>query len=61
MVSLSRRGLALRGRRGTTNSPKGVLGGGDDRSNACDGGQLAPIFGDKKQANCSLETSFSFS
>jgi hypothetical protein len=34
------------GRHGMTNSPKGVLGGSGDRSSACDGGRLAPIFGD---------------
>jgi hypothetical protein len=54
------------------NSPKGVLGGGEDRSSASDGGRLAPIFGNggsslwglfgnKKQSYDFLATSFSFS
>jgi hypothetical protein len=71
-ASLSRRGLSLRGRRATVNSPKGVLGGGGDWSNARDGGHLAPIFGDdgrsqwglsgnKKQSYVFLTTSSSFS
>jgi hypothetical protein len=54
------------------NSPKGVLGGGGDRGNECDGGWLALIFddggssqwglsGDKKQSYGSLGTSSSLS
>jgi hypothetical protein len=54
------------------NSPKGVLGGGGDRSSVHDGGRLAPIFGDdgssqwrlsgdKKQFYGFLVTSSSFS
>jgi hypothetical protein len=71
-VNLSRRGLALRGWRGMANSPKGVLGGGVDRSSARDGGRLALIFGnggssrwglsgDKKQSYGFPTTSSSFS
>jgi hypothetical protein len=37
MTSLYRWGLALCGWRGLANSPKGLLGGGGDRSSACDG------------------------
>jgi hypothetical protein len=54
------------------NSPKGVLGSDGDQSSACDGGQLALIFGDswssrwglfddKKQFYGFLTTSSSFS
>jgi hypothetical protein len=42
MASLSRWGLALQRRRGTANSPKGVLGGSGDRSSVRDGGVLLP-------------------
>jgi hypothetical protein len=37
MVSLSQRGLALHGRRGTVNSPKGVLSDSGDQSSVRDG------------------------
>jgi hypothetical protein len=36
-TSLSQRGLAIRGWRGTVSSPKGILGGGNDRSSVRDG------------------------
>jgi hypothetical protein len=36
-MSLLQRGLALRGQRGTVNSPRGILGGGGDQRSACDG------------------------
>jgi hypothetical protein len=53
------------------NSPKGVLGGGSDRSSVREGGLVGPIFGDgrssrwglsddKKQSNGYLATSSSF-
>jgi hypothetical protein len=41
MASLSRLGLALRGRHETVNSPKGISGGGGDRSSARD---VVPFF-----------------
>jgi hypothetical protein len=41
MASLPRRGLALRGRHGTANSPRVIRGGSDDRSSARDG---EPVF-----------------
>jgi hypothetical protein len=54
------------------NSPEGVLGGSGDQRSVCDGGRLAPIFGDsgssrwvlsgdKKQFYGFLVTSSSFS
>jgi hypothetical protein len=42
MENLSQRGLALWGRCGMVNSPKGVLGGGGDQGSARDGGALLP-------------------
>jgi hypothetical protein len=38
------------GRSGTANSPRGVLGGGGDRSSARNGGRLALIFGDSESS-----------
>jgi hypothetical protein len=40
-MSLSQRGLALHGQRGTMNKPKGILGGGGDQSYVHDG---VPVF-----------------
>jgi hypothetical protein len=64
-ASLSRRGLALWGRRGMTNSPKGILGGGSDWSSAQDGVSLFLKLGDGESvlrwSSGSSKTTSSFS